>query len=415
MKVSIEEFLKSSEFPISGTTSVVDHIPNPSSNNPMDFEATAGGHNFHDLDDDHDEGLLSAYLSDHPSLLFGNNGGFEVQEGLEGPSWADDDAIGRDEEVMRYEGRVTGNDNGIQSNMADNSNRMMMRSNSTDHDYVLENIKDEDDEVDSGINSSPQRPLNGKKTTQDGQSNTGNALRSGLRPRVAARKRCFSSSSFTDGESDEEVSSPVKRQRKASGAGSLASTRSGKNNRIQEATSSTRGSNSKNAIAARENREKKKQYVQGIEESNEKLRRENKKMKEDLNVKTMSIEQLSAEVTYLRGILSNVDEISALIRSVRRAPGITSVTTSLGSNLRTRNRNSNNTAHNENLRPSSTVASSSPMSVSGKQALGPSSSISSSNSNASTNPGVCFHIRNGAVSLEFCSQCSRASRRQGVK
>ena len=138
-------------------------------------------------------------------------------------------------------------------------------------------------------------------------------------------------------------------------------------------------------------------------------------MKEDLNVKTMSIEQLSAEVTYLRGILSNVDEISALIRSVRRAPGITSVTTSLGSNLRTRNRNSNNTAHNENLRPSSTVASSSPMSVSGKQALGPSSSISSSNSNASTNPGVCFHIRNGAVSLEFCSQCSRASRRQGVK
>jgi hypothetical protein len=394
MKVSIEEFLTSTEFTLSGQNSSVADFDRQSS--MENFEATAQSLNFHDEHHGHEDGL-DTLLSDPEVLFNASNGGFDAFECLHGFSNADENTIGRrgledkvsnDLPLMsRYpnEGRVVdGLNTSMQSNTAADIHRNMIVN---DHDYhSMDEIKeeeDEDDDLDSGINSSP---LTGNR---NGKNNIGSSsLRSGLRPRSATRKRCFSSSSVDDGDSDEDVKPPSKRQRKMSGTASIASS-----------SKRTGGSNSKNAIAARENREKKKQYVQGLEESNEKLRRENKKIMSELEIKRQSIQQLTTEVSYLRGILANVDEISALIRSVRRTPGITSVTTSLGSNLRTRNRNAVGHLDNENVRP-----------------MGSSTSLSTSASqNTSTNPGVCFHLNNGTVSLEFCSQCARTSRRQGLK
>jgi len=251
----------------------------------------------------------------------------------------------------------------------------------SDHDYnvkeeVDEQDGEEDDDFDSGINSSPVTARTGKSTAV--------AVRSGLRPRTV-RKRCYSSSSSL---ADEDTAN--KRRRLA------PSTSTGKRGQPKMSISDYDKSMSKNAIAARENREKKKAYIQGLEDKVAKLERDNKRLVQDKEIQDKRIESLASEVSYLRGILSNVDEISSLIRSVKRTPGISSVTTSFGSNLRSKARGHDN----ENVRPIAT-------SMSGKQPLAPSTSAPSS--------GVCLHVRNGNVSLEFCAQCNRAAKKTGVK
>ena len=434
MKVSIEDFLKTELNFSAGTQSVVDSDPSSflgllpnNSSKIMDDEATTSGLNFHDnvlfrdiLFNDNDSRGFEAIVTAGDGELFGENSYDPMKTNQQG-SEADDDA---DEEQLTGRVKDDGNDLFRQSNsiMDDSSNRDM-NHNWSDHDY---NRTGDDDGVDSGINSSPVKVTGDAKIA----SSTGkpSSLRSGLRPRASAagltRKRCLSTSSFTSGESidddedeDEVEVTPKKRQRLSSGQSMTSSTSrsTGRTGKQAGQRDASRGSsNSKNAIAARENREKKKMYIQGLEDKVARLETENKRIKSANDVKDKSIESLTQEVSYLRGILSNVDEISALIHSVRRTPGIQTVSTSLGSNLRRngnngRRGNNNNHMDNENVRPPLSSSTSS-ISLSGKQAFNPSASSSSS-----TSSGVCLHVLNGNVSLEFCAQCSRSAKRGGIK
>ncbi|KAH7974486.1 hypothetical protein HPB49_015902 [Dermacentor silvarum] len=147
----------------------------------------------------------------------------------------------------------------------------------------------------------------------------------------------------------------------------------------------TRGScMSKNAIAARENRIKKKLYVNKLERSVRHLSTENATLKRRSQDMNREIEELSEEVQYLRSVLCNVDEISSLVRSIRSARP------SLATNLK----------NGYSLKRERVEGDHDYIGTSGKRRPPVDKKAG----------GVCIHVANGAVSLEFCHRCAGKSK-----
>lgn len=149
----------------------------------------------------------------------------------------------------------------------------------------------------------------------------------------------------------------------------------------------TRGScMSKNAIAARENRIKKKLYVNKLERKVRALSTENATLKKRSLDMSREIEELSDEVQYLRSVLCNVDEISTLVRNIRSVRP--SLATSLSNGLA-----DGATAKRRKIEDHDYI------STGGKQ-----------RPPVEKAGGVCIHVANGAVSLEFCHRCAGKSK-----
>jgi len=85
---------------------------------------------------------------------------------------------------------------------------------------------------------------------------------------------------------------------------------------------------SRNAINARINREKKKAYIASLEAEIQELREENKKDMERMAAQTASLTSLKLEVNHLRGLLSNSKYIGALVSKLSEVTGLP-VTSSL--------------------------------------------------------------------------------------
>ncbi|KAH9525564.1 hypothetical protein Btru_001696 [Bulinus truncatus] len=81
-------------------------------------------------------------------------------------------------------------------------------------------------------------------------------------------------------------------------------------------------SSSKNAIAARDNRLKKKQYVSGLEESIKLLQNENNQLSEENKRNKKMMQSLKKEVIYLRSIIANQTTLAAILKNVAQTPGI---------------------------------------------------------------------------------------------
>lgn len=146
----------------------------------------------------------------------------------------------------------------------------------------------------------------------------------------------------------------------------------------------TRGScMSKNAIAARENRIKKKLYVKKLERSVRALSTENATLKQRSVEMSREIEELSDEVQYLRSVLCNVDEISTLVHNIR------SVRPSLATSL------SDGLLEGVPAKRRKIEADHDYISTGGKR-----------RPPVEKAGGVCIHVANGAVSLEFCHRCA---------
>lgn len=79
---------------------------------------------------------------------------------------------------------------------------------------------------------------------------------------------------------------------------------------------------SKNALLARENRLKKKRYINGLEENLSVAKKENQSLTEQLKEKDDTIEKLQKEVEYFKSILANVQEISSLINTIKQTSPI---------------------------------------------------------------------------------------------
>lgn len=158
--------------------------------------------------------------------------------------------------------------------------------------------------------------------------------------------------------------------------------------------------NRKNAIAARENRQKKKKYVEGLENEVGKLKDENKTLKTRNDSMSNMILKLSDEVKYLRSVLANESTISLLLKSIAATPGISLrsslVQSSAGNKEETATEKKSQYITRSRKRQSVEEQSS--------DVVEPSPSKKACRSNPG---GVCLHVNSGKVSLELCARCEK--------
>lgn len=180
--------------------------------------------------------------------------------------------------------------------------------------------------------------------------------------------------------------------------------------------------NRKNAIAARENRIKKKKYVEGIETELEELKRENAVLKAKERRYDEVVGKLENQVSYLKNVIANQSTLSPLIQRLVTTPGITFTSNFLAQDTDERpTAEAQNDADDEIIdddpnkdEPTRTdkvrkfVQTRSQ--TRGTKRSSPATESSPTGRKKACNDevkgGVCLHVAQGKVSLEFCSQCS---------
>uniref|UniRef100_A0A3Q3EZP3 CREB/ATF bZIP transcription factor n=1 Tax=Kryptolebias marmoratus TaxID=37003 RepID=A0A3Q3EZP3_KRYMA len=134
----------------------------------------------------------------------------------------------------------------------------------------------------------------------------------------------------------------------------------------------------KNAIAARLNRLKKKEYVSSLEKQVDVLSTENGVLKQENSQLTKRVEELEDETRYLRAVLANESMLAQLLSRLSGVNGM-----KLSSSL-FQGPNSND--HDYAL-PRKRVK------VAEKETSG----------------GVCLHVDKNHVSVEFCTKCAESA------
>ena len=156
----------------------------------------------------------------------------------------------------------------------------------------------------------------------------------------------------------------------------------------QKLNDATLERNRKNAIAARANRQKKKEYVTRLEEQVESLTAENKSLSEKCRGLEGHVSDLKQEVVYLKSVLANQSSLSSILRGLPGIKGV-SVQSSLSS-----------TAGSKRQRSSATEEV--PLQL--KKVMKSECTESSG--------GICLHVAGEVASLELCSRCSLAAGRR---
>lgn len=185
----------------------------------------------------------------------------------------------------------------------------------------------------------------------------------------------------------------------------------------QEPEAKTDKCMSRNAIIARENRERKKQYIKQLECSLEEIKVENYDLTARLDAKTKHCKFLQKEVQYLRNVLANQSCIAALLQNIHATQGVafnSSLTTSV--NSENRDLQERPLDENDNFEKTSkgtyVRASGSHKNIKINQGESKVDDFISpltpcpSQDGVNSAGGVCLHVSNNKVSLELCAQCS---------
>jgi len=148
----------------------------------------------------------------------------------------------------------------------------------------------------------------------------------------------------------------------------------------------------RNAIAARENREKKKQYIESLKKELAIKNKEVLAMKSSMTSITERNKELECETAYYKAIVANMPQIAALIDHMASAPNVKLIGTSFTSGEQVLadvlKKPTHSTAIDSNsVRKSHRIAA----------------KVESA--------GICFHVNNNNMSLELCSKCSEASKK----
>ena len=134
----------------------------------------------------------------------------------------------------------------------------------------------------------------------------------------------------------------------------------------------------RNAEAARQNRLKKKRYLEDLEKEHSEVKRENVILKTRCHEFQQRCQRLQSEVEYLKNVIANESMLSSLIQNIPNVPNV-----KLSSSFASRKR---------------------------PQAGSPEDSTPASKrskSTQSTSAGVCLHVAKDQVSIEFCQHCSK--------
>ena len=143
--------------------------------------------------------------------------------------------------------------------------------------------------------------------------------------------------------------------------------------------------NRKNAEAARQNRLKKKKYLEELEKDRADVKRENVVLKTKCHEYQQRCQRLQAEVEYLKSVIANESMLSSLIQNIPDIPNVR-----LSSSFSSRKR------------PHTTTSSKD----------GTPASKRSKSSKDTTSGGICLHVANDLVSIEFCQHCSKQAATQ---
>lgn len=137
--------------------------------------------------------------------------------------------------------------------------------------------------------------------------------------------------------------------------------------------------NKKNAQNAKINREKKKTYIKGLEDTVDCLKTENNSLKEEAKALKKEKCFLEEEVSYLKSVLANESSLSALLQNI---PCVKKV--NLSSSFLSSKRNAEEDHDYE------------------------------SPAKKCRKGGVCLHVEGENVSLEFCSRCAKMASKSDV-
>ena len=188
---------------------------------------------------------------------------------------------------------------------------------------------------------------------------------------------------------------------------------------------------SKNALLARENRLKKKRYINGLEQNLAAAKKENEALGHQLKERDETISSLRKEIVYFKSVLANVREISSLINTIRGdatscgMPMSTSLDSAPAAKKMKLDRLSESSSElssihedddDNNWMPRSPLPSA-PLDVDSLDLLsnfseedinlfGSDTLASPVIANVPQAAGVCLHVFNKKLSLEFCPSCA---------
>ncbi|XP_031574687.1 uncharacterized protein LOC116308415 [Actinia tenebrosa] len=172
--------------------------------------------------------------------------------------------------------------------------------------------------------------------------------------------------------------------------------------------------NKKNAIAARENRLKKKKYIESIEIENGELKQENAVLKAKDIKQSKAVEKLENEVAYLKNVIANQSTLSALLKSVVSTPGISFTSSFAPQELMHTSApaidvdDDKTDDDDDDTRRYKTRGSR-------KRNLDAATPCSPKKRCRDVKGGVCLHVNQDKVSLEFCEECSIKAHEIGHK
>ena len=197
---------------------------------------------------------------------------------------------------------------------------------------------------------------------------------------------------------------------------------------------------SKNAITARENRIRKKEYISNMKNSVSTLETENVSLKAEVDSLHSAVRNLKTEVMYLRNVIENQSTLSLLLKNTLKTPGVTFVGSEVGPQFLSPGGDGSipNKKRRINTRPNpvaedlsdETDSDNNEDSSQGKKMKTdhdyasftglPSGDIkrhpsvksncsSDEESSMKNSGGVCLHVSGKTVTLEFCAICSSQS------
>lgn len=132
--------------------------------------------------------------------------------------------------------------------------------------------------------------------------------------------------------------------------------------------------NRKNAIQAKMNREKKKAYIKSLEDNVDQLKKDNRTLKVNNEKLQKSYKTMEEELEYLRSVLANQSALSSLLKNIPQVKNV-----QLSSSFSKKRK----LIENDHDYPLPTKSA--------------------------DLAGVCLHVHQDKVSLEFCAKCSSAA------
>ena len=154
------------------------------------------------------------------------------------------------------------------------------------------------------------------------------------------------------------------------------------------------------AEKAKEQRQRKKKFVQELQDTIEELKQEKAGLQQVNTQLNDKIGSLQEEISYLKGVIANQSELAKILRTVANIPGISINCSVLKNDQGEMGKNNKRKCvpagkKGVNLCDESTKKRRMDIEVNGE---------------LENNAGVCVHVQSGKVSLEFCPECSKKAK-----